>query len=1135
MAASPTISSDRFELGERLGAGAFGEVFRAFDREYGSPIALKRFPAQRLVDLTQTRREFERACNLAHPNLVRLYELELTDEHVVITMELVEGAPLVAEHFAADSVPLVGEILDAVAALHSAGIVHRDIKPANILVDRHGRPRLIDFGLAARAQDLSRSDGGTLSGTPRYIPPEVLMGGRASPASDIYSAALTLHETITGRLPFEGSAETSLFGRVSAEAVLDASLPAVLADVLQRALARNPEARPTAAEILRCLGCAHTPALFNEPRAGTFVGRAREIAWLSDACAPEGTLVLRSLAGRTGAGKSALLRAFGAAHPELSFFVASVYEADRLPFKVVHAILAALGPLDDVSEPAATADPEVALVAAVRSVLGASPRRVVLAIDDVHYADLDSARVFGRALRELASARLTVLFTGRSGYERGDRFLRELETSAWRGATPQLELTELTEEDAARLVHEVAPQAKLSAELALSLRHDPLLLTAAAEQGSERPRSLSEILDARLSALPADVRHLAETIATATEPLPLALLRRALVLAPDPQRLVHELRIARLAEIGDVAGGRSVRPYHDRFRAELVRALPERRRAELNRSLGDAYAGWPNGGASAAKHFYDGHAPDRARPLALEAARSARVAKAHEQSARLYDLAARCGALGDERSEIRVGAASSWAAAGRARLASRRYLAAARDVSDSESARRMRVRAAELLLGAGYLDVGTRLIRVLLARHGVRWYPSTLFEVLTAAFWRLRATTRGLKLRTAEGRREHAARADLLQALSTSLGYHQPAMTLALQSRAFVAALDSGEPARVVRAAATELTYGSLTRSSPRRLEGLERLIRQHASAPDADLAFVEFSEGYRRFHLGDFADALARFEAALRLYAARGEASWERNQALIHRLFIRIQLGTFGEVLHEYDEVQRSLAALDDRASRSLVDLAAAGPALMAADRVVEADELTESAIRAWGREVPGTIDYLAMNHRCWLACYRGDRARAHEIVIAAWPRVRWMFAFPMPRSYSRWLRGATALALLAEDPSRRAMQREVEIALKALAREPLSWVAPLRAVLAAGLAHVCGDARAATGEMSQAIEGFSRTGRLAMAFSARRWLAIRERRGTAEVDALDAQLATIGVAHPTRFADVHLVVRPDADTGRT
>jgi eukaryotic-like serine/threonine-protein kinase len=243
----------RYELRERLGAGAMSEVWLAEDRKLERSVALKLLAPH--ADSRRFEREARAAAALSHPNVARIYEYGVAAGRAYMALELLSGGTLEGRLQGGRPLPdteterVARQLAAGLAHAHAHGLVHRDLKPANVLFDEEGRAKIADFGIARLEGVDTLTEAGTVMGTAAYISPEQAAGEPASPASDVYSFGVILFRLLTGRLPFESHAplEVAAMHRTAeppAISSLRPDAPRELAALAAAAMAKDPRQRP---------------------------------------------------------------------------------------------------------------------------------------------------------------------------------------------------------------------------------------------------------------------------------------------------------------------------------------------------------------------------------------------------------------------------------------------------------------------------------------------------------------------------------------------------------------------------------------------------------------------------------------------------------------------------------------------------------------------------------------------------------------------------------------------------------------------------------------------------------------------------------------------------------------------------
>jgi serine/threonine protein kinase/tetratricopeptide (TPR) repeat protein len=289
------MSLGHYRILRHLGSGGMGEVYAAEDTRLKREVALKLLPADLAADAARRQRfqrEVEAVAALDHPHIVTIYSVESAGSAHFFTMQLVDGRTLdrlipqgglpFAE-FLDIAVPLA----DALRSAHGKGITHRDLKPGNIMVDRDGRVRLLDFGLAKlavpaapqQAVDETRTVAAltqetSLVGTVPYMSPEQIKGLPVDPRSDIFSFGSILYEMVVGRRPFTGESRAELMSAVLRDTPVAVTrfrsdYPQTVDSVVERCLQKEPAARYDSATALhRDLDALRHPSTLQTVPAG---------------------------------------------------------------------------------------------------------------------------------------------------------------------------------------------------------------------------------------------------------------------------------------------------------------------------------------------------------------------------------------------------------------------------------------------------------------------------------------------------------------------------------------------------------------------------------------------------------------------------------------------------------------------------------------------------------------------------------------------------------------------------------------------------------------------------------------------------------------------------------------------------
>ncbi len=287
----------RYQAARRIDVGGLGEVMEAIDSVSGRTVAMKTLRHELFQNpafLSQFEREAITLANLAHPNIVEVYEFFQDRGIHLLAMEYLDHGTLLSRVRQGGPVPerdLLRIGIDAVRGLTAAlakGVLHRDIKPANILFDAHGRAKLVDFGLALPIDEALAATGGNW-GSPYYVPPERIENLPEDFRGDIYSLGVTLFHAASGRTPFQAtSASAMAWKHLKAQHVSVKTFARHLSEptaaIINRCMERRPDDRfQSYFDLLDTLESAEKLLVFRPPTrpapAPDLIGASNESAW----------------------------------------------------------------------------------------------------------------------------------------------------------------------------------------------------------------------------------------------------------------------------------------------------------------------------------------------------------------------------------------------------------------------------------------------------------------------------------------------------------------------------------------------------------------------------------------------------------------------------------------------------------------------------------------------------------------------------------------------------------------------------------------------------------------------------------------------------------------------------------------
>jgi hypothetical protein len=989
------------------------------------------------------------------------------------------------------------QLAQALDTLHRAGMVHRDLKPSNIRVTPGERVVLMDFGIVSESGRLEDSSDPRTLGTPAFMAPEQAAGESPSPAADWYSFGIVLYMALTGQLPFRGDRHRVLVAKQTRDPLpperLAAGVPPDLGALCQALLRRETEQRPNGADVLVRLGIHDSDQAVGDATTlggeHTFVGRERELAHLHELhrqMRGEQTVAV-FVVGESGMGKSTLVRRFLHELEAKSGALPIVlrgrcHERESLPYKAFDGVVDSLSrfllglseqrvasllpeeidlltrlfpvlrqvPGIQTARPLGGLDPHdlrTRAFLALRELLRnlASWRPLTLYIDDLQWADRDSADLLLEVLRSPDAPRCLLLVAIRAenvGTEdEGDVVVRRLmDTIAAQHICRQVRVGPLSAREQAtlvrRLLGEGAAEAGAGEAYWAESAGSPLflgeLIRFAQEGGptvvTEQPPRLEDVLFRRIERLPAGARTLLEAVVVAGEPTPLWVLAAAVDLsAYDRERAAAVLRVTHLVRVARQTKEPWLASYHDRVRETLTARLAADRLRDLHQRMAQALERWEDATVdSLARHWLAAGDRHQATTYIVSAARAAKDKLAFGRAAELYRAALDVGEhdAGETRQLLRA-LADVLALAGRAFEAAETYQRAAAGAgsgSDPGDVLELTRLAADNLLRSGHIELGMAALRDVMRRLEVSVPRTRRGAKLSLLVQRLRVSLRGVGF-SPRAESEVAARdlgrLDTLYAASTTLGMIDHIRGAALQTRHLLHALRFGEERRACRALAIEAVF--------RAAAGGRALAQAHDLSHDIELRARRIGDPYLVAIAKLAVGAAAFFDARMRASAvAFGEAEriltnecvgaeWERITARYFFCQSHVGLGNLDEVAKL---VGRFIEEAERRSDYYALNLFRTQPSTwrwLTQDKPAQAWGELDGALEGWPTDEYFNPHHFALTTRVYVYQYEGRHHEAIELLQGAMPDIRRSMIVHIPWAMAEYylLLGRSAAAV--------------------------------------------------------------------------------------------------------------------------
>ena len=979
------------------------------------------------------------------------------------------------------------QLTDALDYLHGRGKLHCDIKPSNVLVTQDGRVVVLDFGLARnlRVDPMAGPQRTGVFGTIPYMAPEQAISSNLGPPADWYAVGCLIYQALTGKWPFTGDAIEILATKQSnwPEPVesIRPQTPQRLQTLCHGLLHPKARLRFGAADIRRLLGVTPASASSRSDSAEIpLFGRDTELdrLWKCTDSESRDRPPIALLRGASGIGKSRLLAAFTSewlGQPNGLVLAGRCYERETLPYKAFdawvdglahhlgqsgiqleldseeRAALTQLFPAMRSALPDSEGDPPLdpfearaVAIRGLRRVLHAVARegRVLCAIDDIQWADRDSARLFAELVVGEPSPACAWVLSSRSPDDEGTPIYERLsdpdDPIRTAGDVAFIDVPPLDATAAAQLARHLgsAGDTDVIKAVVSSAQGNAFLLTELARLSVHAEHrtdddvagAIDDLLAARLEALSEDSREMLSVICLANGPV-----REQHVLAALDAHENGRERLSRLASesLIRVRASRAAdrfEPAHDRIREFVSRAVEPEAQIRVHSSMREVLRQSDDINALA-YHSARSDDPASAIPLLDELARRSERAFAYDQAADAYrdllEISERTSASINE-ADVTERLGSALHLAGRPREAAA-ALERAAALAPAGARRALILRAGSQHLTGGYVEDGMKLLRGLLREAGLRMIRSRGGLIAALVLRRVQLAIRGLAFTQREESEcdpELLHRVDVCLGVSRGLGMAAMGQGAYFQVRAALLALRAGELQRVLHAYVGEAAFSSaqgiVAERRTRKLLDRSRGLAERIGTPYAE-TFIDALEVIIAANESRWTDCY-RMSSGLdrRMRTDAPDLVTELAVVRMFRMWSQFALGRYDEMARELDT-----RMADARARGDLQDevITKAGPghiAMLASDRPQIARRELHEVLSAWTVEGYHVHHVYAAQTGLNIALYERQPLRGWSTILKGYLQMRRSLFFGHRPSRVLMLEhvGRGAVGALGADP---------------------------------------------------------------------------------------------------------------------